>query len=79
MQEIEQNDNIDFEIVLRGSDPRYTNRFDLIIDTFASDFGITGSDKLFFLRRICKFRNPNFPKGADKYQIIEELTKLPNE
>lgn len=76
MQEIANNDNLDFEIVLRGTDPGYKDRYDLLIDMFASDFGIDKPDKLFFLRRICKFRNPKFPPGADKYKIVDELSKL---
>lgn len=75
MHELE-NDNIDFEIVLRDGDFDIKDRYDFLINMFASDFGIDKPDKIYYLRRICRFRNPKFPRNADKFKIVEELSKF---
>jgi hypothetical protein len=71
------NDNeFDCEIVLCERDIDIKDRFDVLINMFADDFGIDKPDKIFYLRKICQFRNKKFPKNANKYQIVEELSKF---
>jgi hypothetical protein len=70
-----ETNEFDFEIVLNERDFDCKDRFDVLINIFADNFGINKSDKIFYLQRICKFRNKKFPKNATKYQIVEELSK----
>ena len=70
-----ETNEFDFEIVLNERDINCKDRFDVLINIFADNFGIDSPNKIFYLQRICKFRNKKFPNNATKYQIVEELSK----